>query len=303
MSTNAPDPTAPDTIVLIHGLWLTALSWEHWAERYAARGFRVVARSWPGMEGDIDELRRDPSAIAGLGVTDIVDHYERIVRELDRPPIIAGHSFGGLITQILLDRGLGAAGVAISPAPVKGVFILPFSTLKSAFPALKNPFDTHRAVPLTLEQFHYAFTNHLSEEETRPIYERYAVPGPNHVLFQASFANFNPHAATMVDFHNDDRAPLLIVGAGRDHTVPASVAKANYNLYRKSTAVTEYKEYPERTHWTINQDGWEQVADYALDWAVTNAAADARRRTAPAAQAVRGASLGESRAEGERLTR
>jgi alpha-beta hydrolase superfamily lysophospholipase len=303
MSTNAPDPTAPDTIVLIHGLWLTALSWEHWAERYVARGFRVVARSWPGMEGDIEELRRDPSAIAGLGVTEIVDHYDAIIRGLDRPPIVIGHSFGGLVTQILLDRGLGAAGVAISPAPVKGIFVLPFSTLKSAFPALKNPFDTHRAVPLTLEQFHYGFTNHLSVEESAPIYERYAAPGPNHVLFQASFANFNPHAATMVDFHNDDRAPLLIVGAGRDHTVPASVAKANYNLYQKSTAVTEYKEYPERTHWTINQDGWDEVADFALDWAVTNAAADARRRTAPAAQAVRGASLGASRSEGERLTR
>ena len=304
MSTNAPAPTAPpDTVVLIHGLWLTARSWEHWAERYSAHGFRVVARSWPGMEGDIEALRRDPSAVAGLGVTDVVDHYERIISELDRPPIIIGHSFGGLVTQILLDRGLGAAGVAVSPAPVKGVFVLPFSTLKSAFPALKNPFDTHRAVPLTLEQFHYAFTNHLTEEESAPIYERYAVPGPNHLLFQASFANFNPHAATMVDFHNDDRAPLLIVGAGRDHTVPASVARANYKLYRKSTALTDYKEYPERTHWTINQDGWEAVADYALEWTLANAAVGARRQTAPAAQVGRGAPLGERRPEGERLNR
>jgi len=301
MSTNAPVSTAPDTVVLIHGLWLTALSWERWAERYAARGFRVVARSWPGMEGDIEELRRDPSAIASLGVTDVVEHYERIIREVERPPIIVGHSFGGLVAQILLDRGLGAAGVAISPAPVKGVFLLPFSTIKSAFPALKNPFDTHRAVPLTLEQFHYGFTNHLGEEESAPIYARYAVPGPNHLLFQASFANFNPHAATMVDFHNDDRAPLLIVGAGRDHTVPASVAKANYNLYRKSTAVTEYKEYPERTHWTINQDGWEGVADYALDWAVRNAATYARQREQSLAQGPRG-QLGDRRPEAEQIS-
>jgi hypothetical protein len=177
--------------------------------------------------------------------------------------------------------------VAISPAPVKGIFLLPFSTLKAAFPALKNPFDTHRAVPLTLEQFHYGFTNHLTEEESAPIYARYAVPGPNHVLFQASFANFNPHAATMVDFHNDDRAPLLIVGAGRDHTVPASVAKANYNLYRKSTAITEYKEYPERTHWTLNQDGWEEVADFALDWAVRHATRRPSATTAVGAEADR----------------
>ena len=303
MATNAPDSAAPDTIVFVHGLWLTALSWERWAERYSARGFRVIARSWPGMEGDIDELRRDPSAIAGLGVTEIVDHYDAIIRGLGRPPIIIGHSFGGLITQILLDRGLGAAAVAISPAPVKGIILLPFSTLKVVYPALKNPFDTHRAVPLTLEQFHYGFTNHLTEEESEPIYARYAVPGPNHVLFQASFANFNPHAATMVDLHKDDRAPLLLIGNGRDHTVPASVVKANYNLYRKSTAVTEYKEYPERTHWTLGQDGWEAVADYALDWAVTNATADARRRAQAGAPAVRGRSLGESRPEGERLTR
>lgn len=293
---------APDTIVFIHGLWLTALSWEHWAERYTRRGFKVIARSWPGMEGDIEALRRDPSAIAGLGVTEIVDHYEGIIRQLDRPPIIIGHSFGGLMTQMLVDRGLGASAVAISPAPVKGIFILPFSTLKAAFPALKNPFDTHRAVSLTLEQFHYGFTNHLTEEESEPIYARYAVPGPNHVLFQASFANFNPHAATMVDFHNDDRAPLLLVGNGRDHTVPASVVKANHNLYRHSTAVTEYKEYPERTHWTLGQDGWEEVADYALDWAVASAAADGRRRAERTTQAVRGGTLGESQPEGERLS-
>ncbi len=256
-----------DTIVLINGLWLTALSWEHWVERYTARGYRVIARSWPGMEGDIEELRRDPSAIAGLGLTEIVDHYDRIVRELDQPPIIMGHSFGGLITQILIDRGLGAAGVAIDPAPIKGIWVLPFSELKSAFPALKNPFDQHRAVALTLSQFNYGFTNYLSEEETRPIYERYAVPGPNHVLFQASFANFNPHAATTVDVHNDERAPLLLIAGGKDHTVPATVTQANYKLFQYSTAITEFKEYPDRTHWTIGQPGWEAVADHALDWA------------------------------------
>ena len=282
MITHASETAAPDTIVLIHGLWMTPLSWEHWVERYTARGFRVIARSWPGMESNIEDLRRDPSAIAGLGVTEVVDHYDRIIRALERPPIIIGHSFGGLMTQILVDRGLGAAGVAIAPAPVKGVFVLPFSTIKSALPGLSNPFDTHRAVPLTLEQFHYAFTNHLSEAESEPIYERYAVPGPNHLLFQASFANFNPHAATAVDFHNGNRAPLLLIAGGKDHVSPASVVKANYKLYAKTPAVTEYKEYPERTHYTLGQDGWEEVADYALDWAVKHAAA---RVTAPAPEA------------------
>ncbi|MEO8336527.1 MAG: alpha/beta fold hydrolase [bacterium] len=267
MTTDTRDTTAPDTIVLIHGLWMTALSWEHWVARYSAAGYHVIARSWPGMEGNIDDLRRDPSAVTGLGVTEIVDHYERIVRSLERPPIIMGHSFGGLITEILLDRGLGACGVAIDPAPVKGIFVLPFASLKSAFPALKNPFDSHRAVALTLGEFHYAFANHLTEEEAAPIYERYAVPGPNHVLFQASLANFNPHAATTVNFQNDTRAPLLLIAGGNDHVVPASVTRANYNLFNASHAVTDFKEYPGRTHWTIAQDGWEQVADDALDWA------------------------------------
>lgn len=259
---------APDTIVLIHGLWLTPLSWEHWVSHYTAEGFRVLAPAWPGMGGDIEALRRDPSGITGLGVTEIVDYYERTIRELDRPPVIIGHSFGGLITQILLDRGLGAAGVAIDPAPVKGIYFLPYSALKSALPGLKNPLGVHEASMLTLEQFHYGFTNHLTVEESKPLYDRYAVPGPNHVLFQASLANFNPHAATTVDFHNDNRAPLLLIAGGHDHTVPASVTKANYHLFAKSKAVTAFHEFPERTHWTIGQEGWEAVADYALDWAV-----------------------------------
>jgi len=261
----------PDTIVLINGLWMTALSWENWVKRYTDKGYRVIARSWPGMEGDIDELRRDPSAIAAVGVGDIVRHYEDIIGELDNPPVIIGHSFGGLVTQILIDRGLGAAGVAIAPAPVKGILFLPFSTIKVSFPALSNPANNHRAVPLTPEQFHYAFTNNMSEEESLAVFNRYAVPGPDHVLFQAALANFNPHAATAVNFHNDDRAPLLLISGGQDHVSPQSVVEANFKLYRKSKAITEYKDFPERTHYTLGQAGWEEVADYALDWAVNHA--------------------------------
>jgi alpha-beta hydrolase superfamily lysophospholipase len=283
--TTGGEKNGPDTIVLIHGLWMTALSWEHWVEYYGARGYRVIARSWPGMEGDIDELRRDPSAVATLGITEIVDHYDRIIRELDRPPIIMGHSFGGLMVQILLDRGLGAAGVAIDPAPVKGILMLPFSTLKVAMPMLANQLNNHRALPLTPEQFHYAFTNTLSEEESRRVYDRYAVPGPDHMLFQASFANFNPHAATAVDFHNDHRAPLLLIAGGKDHISPASVTRANYELFSKSKAVTDYKEFPERTHYTLGLPGWEEVAQYALDWAVGHAAGS----KPPAAGAASGA--------------
>jgi alpha-beta hydrolase superfamily lysophospholipase len=193
-------PENSNSIVLIHGLRMTSLSWENWAARYTAHGYHVIARGWPGMDGDIQELRHDPSAIATLGIDRIVDHYEQIVRSLNSPPFIIGHSFGGLITQILLDRGAGAAGVAIAPAPVKGILFLPLSTLRVSFPAPSNPANSHRAVPLTPEQFHYAFTNNLSDQESREVYERYAVPGQDHVLLQAAFANFNPHAATAVDF-------------------------------------------------------------------------------------------------------
>lgn len=274
-----PSEHPPQTIVLIHGLWMTALSWEYWVAYYEERGYRVIARSWPGLEGDIEELRRDPSPIAGLGVTEVVDHYAAIIGELDAPPIIMGHSFGGLVTQILLDRGLGAAGVAIASAAVKGVLFLPLSTIRVVLPALSNPLNNHRAVPLTPDQFHYAFMNTFTETESLAVYERYAVPGPDHMLFQAGLANFNPHAATAVDVHNDGRAPLLFIAGEHDHISPPSVVEANVKLYGKSAAVTGYREFAGRTHYILGQDGWQEVADYALDWAVRHASAGVRAGT------------------------
>jgi pimeloyl-ACP methyl ester carboxylesterase len=260
----------PDTVVLIHGLWMTPLSWEHWIERYTVRGFHVLAPPWPGMDVGVEALRADPSGMEQLGIEEIVDHYEDIIGKLDQPPIIMGHSFGGTFTQVLLDRGYGAAGVGIDAAAVKGVARLPFAQAKSAFPVLKNPANSHRAVALTPEEFHYAFTNTMTEEESRAVYDRYAVPGPGRVLFQGAFANFNPHAPTRVDFHNDHRAPLLLIAGGADHTVPAVVDRSTADHY-KSKAITEYKEFPGRSHFTLGQDGWEEVADYALDWAVEHA--------------------------------
>ncbi len=264
---------APSTVVFIHGLWMTGLSWEQWQQRYEQRGLRTLAPSWPGMDGPIEQLRADASAVEDLGIVEIVDHYEGIIRALDAPPIIVGHSFGGVFTQMLLDRGLGAAGVAVDSGPVKGLLSLPVSTLRSGWPVLKNPANRHRPVALTPEEFHYAFTNTLTEEESQAVYDRYAVPGPGRVLYQAALANFNPHAASRVDFSNAERAPLLLIAGGMDHVAPASTNAENFKKYRKSDAITEYKEFPLRSHFTLGQPGWEEVADFALDWALQAAGA------------------------------
>jgi pimeloyl-ACP methyl ester carboxylesterase len=264
--------TAKPPIVLIHGLWMTPLSWEKWVERYSARGHEVLAPAWPGLDRDPKALREDPSGLEHLGVTEIVEHYEALIGDLAGAPIVMGHSFGGLFTQLLLDRGHGVAGVAIDSAAAKGVFTLPASELRSAFPVLKSPLNNHRAVLLTPEEFHYAFTNTMSEVESAAVYERYAVPGPGRVLFQGALANFNPRAATAVDYRNDDRAPLLFIAGGEDHVIPPQVDEAQARKYRRSAAVTDFKAFPGRSHFTIGQDGWEDVADYALDWALEHAA-------------------------------
>jgi pimeloyl-ACP methyl ester carboxylesterase len=258
---------AAPPIVLIHGLWLTPRSWEGWKERFEGSGHQVLAPAWPRMQGEVEDLRRDPSALNGLGVTEIVDHYDRIVRGLDRPPVIIGHSFGGLVTELLLDRGLGAAGVAISPVPVKGVLRLPPAQLRAAFPVLSNPANRNKTVELTPKQFHFAFTNTMSEGEAKAAYDRYEVPGPGRPIFQVAFANLNPRAATKVNFHKDDRAPLLVMGNDRDNTVPASVSKEAAKRLEKSGALVDYKEFAGRPHFTAGAPGWEEVADYALDWA------------------------------------
>jgi pimeloyl-ACP methyl ester carboxylesterase len=256
------------TIVLIPGLWMTALCWEHCVKHYTDKGYCVIAANWPGMEGDIEQLRRDPSSFANLGLTEVVDHYEQIIRELESPPVIIGYGFGGLIAQVLLDRGWGAAGVAIATAPVKGIFCLPLSTLKVSLAALRNSFNTRGTTSLSPKQFRYAFTNTLTEAESLAAYERYAVPGPNRILLQAALANFDAHAASAVNLGDDTRAPLLLVAGSKDRFAPPSLVKANFELYRESKAETDYKEFPDRTHFILGQEGWQNVADYVLGWAL-----------------------------------
>ena len=262
-------------IVLIHGLWLTPRSWEGWKARFEQRGHEVLVPAWPRMEGEVEALRRDPSVMNGLGLAEVIDHYERIIRGLATPPVIMGHSTGGLLTEMLLDRGLGAAGMALSPAPVKGVLRVPPALLRTVFPALRNPANRKRSVPLTPEQFHRGFTNTMTDADAAAAYERYYVPAPGRVVFQAAFANFNPHAVTKVDFHKDDRPPLLVMGNDQDHTIPASVSKEAATRLAKSKAVVEYKELAGRPHFPA-APGWEAVADYALDWARRHATAAAR---------------------------
>lgn len=266
------DRTA-DTVLLIHGLWMTPLAWEGWVERYERRGFRVLTPGYPGIgQGahGVAALRDDPERIAGVGVADVLAALIDEIDSLDAPPIIMGHSFGGTFAQLLVGLGYGAAGVSIDGAGVKGVRSLPLSELRSTFPVLGNPANRTRSVGLTPRQFRYAFTNAQSDEVAAQAFERYAVPTPARILFEGGFANFTPHASTTFDFSDDDRAPLLFISGERDHILPPAVQRENYERNRRhSGATSAYAIFPGRDHFTCGAPGWEAVADLALDWAVT----------------------------------
>jgi pimeloyl-ACP methyl ester carboxylesterase len=253
-------------LVLIHGAWLSARSWENYAEYFSKRGFAVSAPEWPRKHGDVEEMRETAEESAGLGVQEIVDHYDGLIRGLDQPPVIIGHSFGGLFTELLLDRGLGRAGVAMSPAPPKGILKLPLSTLKAGSPALAHPSKWHGVVTLTPEEFTYAFVNTFAPDEAEKAYERYAVPETGQILYEGGFANFHLHPPTEVRFKNGERAPLLLVGADKDHTVPASLTKAQYKKYEKSPARTDYIEFEGRPHLHMTAPDWEEVAAGVDGW-------------------------------------
>ncbi|MEP6666330.1 MAG: alpha/beta fold hydrolase [Nocardioidaceae bacterium] len=253
-------------VVFVHGLWLHATSWTPWIERFAQEGYDAVAPGWPGEPDTIDAARKAPDAVAGSGIEDVVRRYASVIKSLSAPPIVIGHSFGGLIAQRLLSDGHAAAAVAIDSAPIKGVIYLPPSALRVASIGLRNPANRKRAVALTREQFRYGFANAVSQQESDTLYDAWNIPSPMRPLFEAATANFAPHSPAKVDTKKAGRGPLLLTAGGQDHTVPPSIIKTTTRLYRKSPAVTDYVELPDRGHSLTVDSGWPGVADRALDW-------------------------------------
>jgi non-heme chloroperoxidase len=251
-------------VVFVHGLWLLSSSWDPWAGLFEEAGYAAVTPGWPDDPETVSDANAHPEVFAGKGVGDIADYLETVIRGLDAKPAVIGHSFGGLLTQILAGRGLAAVSVAISPAPFRGVLPLPVSALRSSSAVLSNPANKHRAVPLTFEQFRYAFANAVGEEEARQLYDTYAVPGSGEPIFQAAAANFNPWTEAKVDAKNPERGPLLIVSADQDHTVPWAIANASYKKQKRNENVTEIVKLEGRGHALTIDAGWRDVADTAL---------------------------------------
>jgi pimeloyl-ACP methyl ester carboxylesterase len=276
-----------DTIVLVHGFWVTPRSWEHWIERYEGRGLRVIAPAYPGFEVEVEALNADPAPIERLTVPAIIERLEGIVGELDSPPIIIGHSAGGVFTQILLDHGFGAAGVTIDSAPTEGVRRIPLSQVRASFPVLKNPANRHKAVGLTFEQWHYTFTNGIPEDEARRLYERYHVPASGEVFWGSALANIHPGKdETWVNYANEERAPLLFISGSADHLMPPSIQRSNAKHWNDEV-ITEVKMF-EGPHLLPAAPGWEQVADYALDWALEHAVMRGARAEAAGSRTAAG---------------
>jgi pimeloyl-ACP methyl ester carboxylesterase len=262
---------SPRTIVLVHGFWVTPRSWENWITRYEAQGYRVLAPAYPGLEVEVEALRRNPKPIERLTVPAIMTVLETVVGGLDEPPIIMGHSAGGAFTQLRLDRGYGACGVVIDSAPTEGVRVVPLTQLKASLPVFKNPANRHKAVPLTYEQWRYIFTNTFEDADARAAYDRYYVPASGGIFWDSVLANFIPGPQDIaVNYHNDARAPLLFISGEKDHLMPPAIQRSNLKHY-KSNTITEIKEFAGRSHLMPAQKGWEEVADYALAWAVEHA--------------------------------
>ncbi len=251
-------------VVFVHGLWLLPSSWDRWAKVFEDAGYTTLAPGWPDDPETVEQANADPEVFAKKSVGDVADHFEDVIRKLDKTPAVIGHSFGGLLAQILAGRGVSAATVAVDPAPFRGVLPLPVSALKSASPVLSNPLNRHRAVPLTYEQFRYAFTNAVDEAEAKQLYETYAVPAAGEPVFQAAAANLNPWTEAKVNSKNPDRGPLLIVSGEEDHVVPPSISNASFKKQKRNKGVTELQEIAGRGHSLTIDHGWNDVAAAAL---------------------------------------
>jgi non-heme chloroperoxidase len=251
-------------VVFIHGLWLLASSWDRWGEVFAEAGYASVLAGWPDDPDTVAEANEQPDVLAGKSVGQVADHYGEVIAGLKKKPAVIGHSFGGLLTQIVAGRGLSAASVAVDAAPFRGVLPLPISSLKAAKPVLGNPANRHRAIPLTFDQFRFAFANAVGETEAHQLYETYAVPASGVPLFQAAAANLNPWTEAKVDTENPDRGPLLLISGEKDNTVPRSISEAAYKRQLKNPGVTEFLEMPGRGHALTIDSGWREVADAAL---------------------------------------
>jgi len=256
--------TGLQPVIFVHGLWLLPSSWDRWATLFEAAGYVALTPGWPDDPETVAEAAAHPEVFANKQNGQVADHFATIAAGLTRRPAVIGHSFGGLLAQILAGRGRSAATVAIDPAPFRGVLPLPVSALKSAFPVLGNPANRHRAVPLTFDQFRYGFANAVSEEEARSLYETFAVPAAGAPLFQAATANLNPWTEAKVDVDNPDRGPLLIVSGEKDHTVPWAIANASFHQQQKNPGLTEIVEMKNRGHALTIDSGWREVAEPAL---------------------------------------
>ena len=253
-------------VVFVHGLWLLPSSWDRWRNAFEQAGYATLAPGWPDDPETVQEAKEHPEVFAHKTVGQVADHFEDVIRKLDKTPAIVGHSFGGLLAQMLAGRGLSAATVAIDSAPFRGVLPLPFSSLRAASAALKNPANWSRAVPLTYDQFRFAFANVVTEDEAKKLYEEFAVPAPGAPLFQAAAANLNPWSEVKVDTKNPDRGPLLIINGEKDHTVPLAIANADFKKQKKNEGVTEMAKIPDRGHSLTIDSGWRAVADAALEF-------------------------------------
>jgi non-heme chloroperoxidase len=254
-------------VVFVHGLWLLPNSWDRWADLFGNAGYAPLTPGWPDDPDTVAGAREHPEVFAGKSVGEVADHFEEVIRGLSKKPVVIGHSFGGLLTEILAGRGLASASVAISPAPFRGVLPLPISALRSASPVLRNPANKHRAIPLTYEQFRYAFANAVDEDQAKRLYDQFCVPTSGEPIFQAAAANLNPWTEAKVDSKNPDRGPLLIIAGGKDHTVPVSISKSSFKHEERNEGVTEMIEMEDRGHGMVIDDNWQGVAETALKFA------------------------------------